>query len=224
MKELLRKLYEHDRLTAREIAQMLDMSARTVSRRLHEYGVKVRNPGPDRHEILQDGEWLRNAYVNEQKSANDIAKEIGASGRVVNSWLHRHKIEPRRVGVHKPYVRTDWHRKRMSESSKRFVGKNNPNYKGGPDRLNMALRTSYKSKEWARLVKERDNHTCCDCGVKNVLLHAHHLMPWKTHEDLRFDVSNGVTVCIPCHEKRHGRKFRTWVHKVGKITTSTNPL
>lgn len=59
----------------------------------------------------------------------------------------------------------------------------------------------WNSKVWARAVKGRDL-VCVDCGAES-LLQAHHLKSYAEYSELRFDVSNGITLCVECHAKRH---------------------
>jgi len=60
-------------------------------------------------------------------------------------------------------------------------------------------RKSFRAKEWRRLLIERDKK-CQLCGTtKN--LHAHHIIPWKENENLRFDLDNGRVYCKSCHYK-----------------------
>jgi len=59
-------------------------------------------------------------------------------------------------------------------------------------------------KEWADDVKERDEYTCVECGTKEGRIHAHHVIPWKENEELRFDIDNGLTLCVSCHAKLEG--------------------
>lgn len=60
-----------------------------------------------------------------------------------------------------------------------------------------------RSAEWAQKVKERDNYTCQLCGMKNVFLHSHHLYAWKFFENFRYDLDNGLTLCVRCHSAFH---------------------
>lgn len=59
---------------------------------------------------------------------------------------------------------------------------------------------------WRRQVFERDNFTCQHCGTKGGNLHAHHIKEWSKFPELRIEVSNGLTLCISCHDKHHGHK------------------
>ena len=55
--------------------------------------------------------------------------------------------------------------------------------------------------EWKRQVNTRDNFKCLTCGSdKN--LHTHHIIPWEKDESLRFEVSNGETLCNSCHIRK----------------------
>ena len=59
----------------------------------------------------------------------------------------------------------------------------------------------FKQVAWSTMVKERDKK-CAECGSVYDL-HAHHIKPYKSHPDLRYDVSNGITLCADCHRKWH---------------------
>lgn len=222
MQEDLRRWYVDERLTAQEIGTKVGKSKRTIVRLLHKFSIPVRPPGPERHDQLRDPKWLRHQYVDLGKSTTDIANDLGTQATLVSYWLKRNDVAARARGCHEPYARTPTHRAATAARGRLYVGTANPNYKGGPDRENKSLRTSYKAKSWSKQVRERDNWTCVDCGGAG--RHAHHLQSWKTHPELRFDLSNGVTVCVPCHERRHGRIFPEWVHQKAENTTSANPL
>ena len=71
---------------------------------------------------------------------------------------------------------------------------------------NKKIRQSAKYKAWRTLVFERDNYTCVMCGIKNglgktIYLHADHIKPFALFPELRFDINNGRTLCVPCHKK-----------------------
>lgn len=64
-------------------------------------------------------------------------------------------------------------------------------------------RNSKYSKDWAKKVKDRDGNKCMKCGSQNKL-HAHHIIPWRVNKFLRFDISNGTTLCNSCHAIEEG--------------------
>lgn len=94
------------------------------------------------------------------------------------------------------------------------VGQNNPNWQGGLSLLSRGERyiamSRAKYKEWRKNVFERDNYTCQNCGTRcgegrDVVLNADHIKQWAYYPKLRYEISNGITLCLPCH-----RKTATW--------------
>lgn len=215
--EQIRRLYEVEKLTARQIAGVLGASPRTITRRLHDLGITPRKPGPQRHEQLRNKAWLAAEYAG--KSLAQIAREIGASNRVVLSWLEAHGIPRRPRNQHTGKKWGAEVRQRMSEAKKgRLLGAENPNWRGGLVNPNQRLRASHLSKDWSQKVRARDGK-CVECGATG-RLHAHHVKPWKHHPELRFDLNNGVTLCPACHQKAHGWRFPDWIHDGERRTSA----
>jgi hypothetical protein len=75
---------------------------------------------------------------------------------------------------------------------RRMRGENHPFWKGG------ITDKPWKEKRWVKLVKKRDNYKCQICG-SNKDIQAHHIKPYKDYPELRYDINNGITVCIDCH-------------------------
>jgi len=85
-------------------------------------------------------------------------------------------------------------------------GSGNPNWRGGTYSKYESIRKSAKSDNWRKSVFERDNYTCQHCGdSKGGNLNAHHIIPFSVDKSLRFDISNGITLCDKCHRKEHKR-------------------
>lgn len=127
---------------------------------------------------------------------------------VVPDWArdalrHRNKQHRWRKGI----PLSIQHRKRLRDISieqKRFCGPNSPQWKGGVTPKSKVERGSSKYREWRTAVFARDNYTCRKCGdSKGGNLHAHHVKSWADHPELRYDVSNGVTLCVDCHQEKH---------------------
>lgn len=99
----------------------------------------------------------------------------------------------------------------------RFVGAKGANWKGGKTSLAILIRNSEPAVRWRRAVLERDAFTCQGdgCGKIGGTLQADHIVPFavlldeyqiKTLEAAcscvaLWDLSNGRTLCVPCHKK-----------------------
>jgi hypothetical protein len=85
-----------------------------------------------------------------------------------------------------------------------FAGERNPRWKGGARVARRLLTNTGDYKRWRAAVLERDGHTCQRCGARRpARLHAHHRVPVVSDPSRIFDVSNGLTLCIPCHAAEH---------------------
>lgn len=85
-------------------------------------------------------------------------------------------------------------------------GSKNHNWRGGAIAKSEDWRKSAESFRWKRAVRYRDKYRCRRCGTRQsseVRLDAHHVVPGSNSIELRFDITNGVSLCRDCH---------TWVH------------
>lgn len=80
------------------------------------------------------------------------------------------------------------------------TGENAPGWKGGVCAESVKIRKSTKYKNWRSSIFEKDNYTCQCCGKYSGKLQAHHIHSFAEHENLRFDINNGVTMCFNCHD------------------------
>lgn len=76
--------------------------------------------------------------------------------------------------------------------------KRSPYY--APDE-NAKIRSSWAYIQWRKAVFIRDDYTCQFCQKRGVKIHADHIKPFGEYPDLRLDVNNGRTLCVPCHRK-----------------------
>ena len=71
------------------------------------------------------------------------------------------------------------------------------------------VRGSKEYDAWRSEVFRRDDYTCKSCGQRGGKLHADHIKPFALFPELRLDVSNGRTLCKPCHLKTDTWGYRT---------------
>lgn len=117
-----------------------------------------------------------------------------------NSIGHRHSVEERR---------------KMSEIAKARGNKHNFFIDGhGDERRDerAASQTQLEYRLWRNAVFQRDNFVCQICGVRGGRLQADHVLSWKNHQDKRFDVSNGRTLCVSCHQQTP-----TWGNRLNEV-------
>lgn len=120
-----------------------------------------------------------------------------------NNPLTRAKINKSNTGKMTPRKLAQL--KRLHSKMK---GANNPNWKGGSNNRLNTIRTSAKYKKWRLAVYERDKYTCQTCGQVGGKLNADHIKKFSIYPNLRFDLNNGRTLCIPCHRKTDTWGFR----------------
>lgn len=63
------------------------------------------------------------------------------------------------------------------------------------------IRMSRPYRAWRIAVFERDHYTCVHCYKRGGILNADHIKPFAKFPELRLDISNGRTLCEPCHKK-----------------------
>ena len=73
------------------------------------------------------------------------------------------------------------------------------------------MKRNYNDPEYKRFrmdVLKRDKRTCKMCKKKGrrVKLQVHHIMKWASASSLRYDVSNGITLCSKCHKAITGKE------------------
>lgn len=211
LKSKLIDLYVVKKFSIRKVAEEVGMSPNTLRRRLISFGIGRRDKN-EREDWWQTNEFLTEQYLTRKKTTMQIAEEVGSTASTVRQWLIRFGIETRQAGG-------QLRGKKMSASSRekmrvaklgKFLGSDNPNWKGAEISDDVRERSSYQAKIWRKACIERDDHTCQKCGSKD-RLHVHHILEYKDFPDQRWNINNGVTVCAFCHEKIHKREFPDWL-------------
>ncbi len=118
----------------------------------------------------------------------------------------------KRIGTKKIYTKQGYENliKAVSKPRPNFQGEKNHNWKGGSAMKKGKDYNSPRYRAWRKAVFERDGYTCQDkikgCCIDNGKggnLEAHHLKEYSKFIELRYEVSNGITLCKNCHRLRH---------------------
>jgi 5-methylcytosine-specific restriction endonuclease McrA len=88
-------------------------------------------------------------------------------------------------------TRGENHHKWIKDRSKVKTGRYSNSYRFG------------SVQSWRKDVFERDDYTCQHCFQKGGKLNAHHIKPWAKFPELRYDIHNGLTLCVICHRIEH---------------------
>lgn len=107
-------------------------------------------------------------------------------------------LQKGRTSYWKGKKRSEEFRRKLSESQR---GEKGNNWQGGKNKIHKAIRGSVEYKIWREKIFERDNWTCCGCEKRGGYIQADHIKPFSLFPDLRFELSNGRTLCIECHKK-----------------------
>ncbi|KKM01582.1 hypothetical protein LCGC14_1793010 [marine sediment metagenome] len=111
-----------------------------------------------------------------------------------------------------------WNKGRKSKLS----GENHYNWQGGKTEENKRIRNSFEYKEWRKAVFERDDYTCVLCWVRGGHIEADHIKSFSQYPELRLELSNGRTLCQPCHRKTDNFKGRAKGRKSGRTLVYKN--
>ena len=91
-------------------------------------------------------------------------------------------------------------------------GANHWAWKGGISPLNKRIRATAEYISWRTAIFHRDDYICQQCDQRGGRLQADHIKPFAYFPHLRFELSNGRTLCVPCH-----RKTDTWGQKARNL-------
>jgi len=228
-KEELYDLYWNKKLDVLKIAKKLGLGQTTIWRWMERYGIKGRTNSESKlkGKYKPTKEELYDLYLNKGLSTVKIGEKYSVSNVSVLRWLKEYKIKIREGALRNFGLRLlnkeklyDLYVKQKltcikigkiynvdDESVRRSlihfnikrrdnIGENNPFWQGGI----ADLPYPYKFRKIKKLIKERDNYTCQECGKqfkgKNQL-DVHHIDYNKKNSK----PENLITLCKSCHGK-----------------------
>ena len=90
-------------------------------------------------------------------------------------------------------------------ASKNMKGEKSSNWKGG---VTPETNKRVNSKKW-KIIREqiykRDNYCCQICNKINIILHCHHIVPYRITQDN--SENNLITLCGHCHMKQEKKYY-----------------
>lgn len=111
---------------------------------------------------------------------------------------------------------------RAVTQAERFRGGNNPRWRGGTTDIGTQIRHSEKYITWRNACGKRDKFKCQFCNASHhKRLVVHHIKTFEKFPNLRFEISNGITLCRGCHIKLH--RQNKGVHDFTKILNDYMP-
>lgn len=153
------------------------------------------------HGTDEEKEYYYNLFSEQQK---EKMKDPELKERMVSGMIESSKNQ------------SDEKRQKSAETMRR-LRKEHPEWKMiGPEAYAKKMRELYPRTDedypfaWnsklKKQIKERDNYKCIDCGVSEEQLKSEHRRMAIHHLDLNkqnLEISNLISVCYPCHAKRH---------------------
>lgn len=207
-REEIVRLYEAEYLGVAAIARRLGTNQILVAWHLGAAGVPLRNKSTaakGRPKSPEHRAKLRAALEKARASQTEESRRKQAAsmkGRKPPNAGQPWSDETREKHA---YRQTPEYRERQAERQR---GEKSHLWKGGVTDAERVRMSAWEWRERRKECYERDNWTCCDCGVhcssqgKNKI-QAHHVIP-RRHGGSD-ELGNLVTLCISCHHKREWR-------------------
>lgn len=212
--------YIVERWSLEQVAMRFGCTTPTIASRFRKAGVKIRasndtkRGAPSPHRAIFDEDAAVSAYVTETSlSISELAERFDVQKSAIYRVLAERDIET------KPLSQVIRDKRN---------GSANPNWRPDlTDEERSRVRENAKTVRWRKAVFERDRFTCVACeDDTGGNLNAHHLESYNSRRDLRWEVSNGATLCETCHgafHKRYGygyntaEQFHEWLTNQGII-------
>jgi 5-methylcytosine-specific restriction endonuclease McrA len=152
--------------------------------------------------------WLEHEYIEQRRSAGDIARQYGVTDAAIIFWLNKHGIPRRTTAEVRAYKY--WGVSGSDNPMWNKRGELNPRWLGGVTPQRQAFYTSQEWKKACKVVWKRDNATCQRCNLHrqeqmDMPFHIHHIISFAV-EELRAEPSNLVLLCETCHQFIHSRR------------------
>lgn len=144
-----------------------------------------------------------NERLQTRKKCNDCGKEMVRKQRETHAYFAK-----------KQFCSVDCTRDYRKEL---MSGERNFNWKGGVNDELVRIRHSYHYRIWRKKVLARDGNTCQKCNDQEGPFHVDHILPFSLYPEKRLELSNGRTLCIPCHIQTNTYGKKVFAYKPTEI-------
>lgn len=154
------------------------------------------------HTVSDETRAKRSVTMKERGHGGRTTGDFSWSDERRKAWSERQKGKPGRA-------HTEAAKLKMRVSS---LGPLGSNWKGGVTDESKIARKSSEYRAWRHGVFARDGYKCRKGRSHSTHLQPHHILNFHAHPELRYDIENGVTLCVLCHKDFHrafGKKRNT---------------
>jgi len=161
---------------------------------------KKRMQSPQARKRLSEIMKGKNTGENNPAKRLEVRVKISKASRARSAEISAFMRERAKQGLGPPSNKgvpmTETQKKKISQAHKKRW-----------DKIGRKKRKRYKHSvdskyiAWRKAVYERDRYACQICGHRGKNLQPHHIKSWAKYPELRYEISNGQTLCIPCHKK-----------------------
>lgn len=145
-------------------------------------------------------------YKNGHKNKTYCSYKCSARGKSLKVTINKNCLFCRKI-----FMQTRWRKNKFCSANCFFLynkGVNHYAFKGVYN-TNSKIRGSSEYKEWRNFIYKRDNFTCQICGDTNKL-RANHIKRFADYFHLRFETTNGITICSNCDYKLILKREEEW--------------
>jgi hypothetical protein len=185
-------MYINKEMPSNNIGIVFGCDGTNVLKRLRDYGIRIRHhndtkKGKNAHNRIEiDDHAAINNYAKLYESVQSTADLMGVTRDVVKRVLDENNITIKKAGL-----------------CRDFNKENHPNWNPElTDEHREAGRDVVAQSRWREFIYEKDDYKCLKCGYSGNL-NAHHIVGYAQDEELRWEISNGATLCNPCHVTFH---------------------
>ena len=125
--------------------------------------------------------------------------------------VHNCRKEKAKYCSRKCYFKSIIGKEALNKGIKRpeFSGKNHPNWKNTKYPRYIHTTATFEYRNWRTAVFKRDSYKCKMNNEKcKGQLQAHHILPWRDFEELRYEINNGITLCQAHHPRKRAEEKR----------------